>query len=464
MIPVVLSGGSGTRLWPVSRTKYPKQFNQLFDETLQTMTLKRLSQLGAPVIVTSKTLRDFTEKKAQEAGIKNVQVIYEPQPLNTAPAIAVLCRVLELQGKAQEVVGVFPADHLIGNETEFLSAVSLAEQSASRGKVVTLGLKPDRPETGYGYIQIATKPVSFNQKLSSFEVIRFHEKPALEVAQKFLAAGTYFWNAGIFIAPVYVLIEHFKRFQPQIWAGVSLLKPDLSNIAEIYENLPSVSIDYAIMEKLGEGELLCVPCNPEWSDVGSWDAVADVYESTGRGSPDSIQVDSKNNFLIPQGDKKYAFVGAEDLIVVDTQDALLIVKRGHSQDVKTVVDRLKAQKSTLVHEHPFEERPWGRFDVLSEDFANFKSKVIRVNPGAQLSYQSHTKREEHWIIVAGEGIVVLNEKEIPVRKGSYVHIPVGAKHRLRNSGTVELEMVEVQLGSYFGEDDITRYQDDYKRV
>jgi mannose-1-phosphate guanylyltransferase/mannose-1-phosphate guanylyltransferase/mannose-6-phosphate isomerase len=427
------------------------------------MTLKRLGQLGEPLIVTSVLLRDFTEKKALEVGIKKIQAIYEPTSRNTAPAIAVLCRLLEMQGKAQEIVGVFPADHLIHDEQEFMSAVSLAEQSAQRGKVVTLGLKPSRPETGYGYIQINTKPISFNQKLSSFEVVRFHEKPTLEAATQFLSEGTFYWNAGIFIAPVYLLIELFKRYQPQIWAGVSALKPDQSNLAEIYKHLPSVSVDYALMEKLGPGELLCVPCNPEWSDVGSWDAVADVHESQGRQDHSAIQVDSKNNFILPHNEKQYALVGVDDMIIVDTADALLVTKRGHSQDVKIVVDRLKAQKSNKVHEHVFEERPWGRFDILRDE-SGFKSKVIRVNPGAQLSYQSHKQREEHWIITRGEGVVVLDDKDIVVQKGSYVKIPLGAKHRLRNTGKTELEFVEVQLGTYFGEDDITRYQDDYNRL
>ena len=213
MIPVILSGGSGTRLWPVSRTKFPKQFNELFSESLQSTTLKRVGKLGKPMIITSQILRDFTEKKAKEAGFPNIDVIFEPYGRNTAPAIAVLCRLLELQGKAQTIVGIFPADHLIDNEDEFLSAIDLAQQSAQRGKVITLGLKPNRPETGYGYIQVATKPISFNQKLSSFEVVKFHEKPSLETAQQFMSQGSFYWNAGIFVFPVYLMIELFKRYQ-----------------------------------------------------------------------------------------------------------------------------------------------------------------------------------------------------------------------------------------------------------
>ena len=463
MIPVVLSGGSGTRLWPVSRAKFPKQFNELFEEPLQNLTLKRVGALGKPMIMTSIGLRDFTEKKALEAGFPQIDVVYEPMGRNTGPAVAVLCRILEQRGQAQEVVGVFPADHLVEDQEVFLSALDLAEKGAKSGKVVTLGLKPKFPETGFGYIQTGRLPVSYNTKLSSVSVVRFHEKPDLETAKQFLADGSYFWNAGIFVFQVALMIELFKKYQPQIWAAVSLLKNDLSNIKDVYEKLPSISLDYAIMEKLLGEELLCVPCDPGWSDVGSWDAVAQIYQRTGRSSGDPIEVDSKNNFVLPHPDKRYAFVGVDDLIVVDTEDALLISSKGKTQEVKTVVERLKKESPKLAQEHVFEERPWGRFEVL-RDRAHFKSKIIIVNPKSQISYQSHSKREEHWITVKGQGEVILNDKVIPIKVGSYVKIPLGAKHRVRNTSAESLEFIEVQVGTYFGEDDIVRYKDDYQRV
>lgn len=464
MIPVILSGGSGTRLWPVSRANYPKQFNELFDESLQSLTLKRLVGLGkAPMIVTSVSLRDFTKKKAAEAGFPNIEIIFEPYGRNTAPAVAVLCKLLELKGEASEIVGIFPADHLVQDQEIFLSALALAEQGARENKVVTLGLKPQFPETGYGYIQTQKLPHAYNSKLSSFSVIKFHEKPDSKTAENFLADGSFFWNAGIFVFQVQLMIQLIKKYQPQIWQGVDRLKADLSNIDSIYAELPSISLDYAIMEKLSGSELLCVPCDPGWSDVGSWDAVAEVYEKTGRERTNPIEVDSKNNFVLPTQNKTYALVGVDDLIVIDTEDALLISAKGHSQNVKTVVERIKTEAPKLAIQHVFEERPWGRFEVLREK-EHFKSKIIMVNPGAQISYQSHTKREEHWIIVRGSGEVILDEKVIPVEVGSYAKIPTGAKHRIRNTGTVPLEFVEVQLGSYFGEEDIVRYQDDYKRI
>lgn len=462
MIPVILSGGSGTRLWPVSRTKYPKQFCDLFDEPLQVSTLKRLAKFGVPWIVTSQTLRDFTEKNAKEAGFKELRFIYEPIGKNTAPAIAMLCKLLELEGKTNEVVGIFPADHLIEKEDVFSAALELAESSARENKIVTLGLKPTEPATGYGYIQTEKQPFNYNKQMSSFSVLKFHEKPSLELAKEFLSEGSYYWNAGIFIFPVKLMIEQFKKYQPQIWDVLAGLKADLSNLKEIYSAMPSVSIDYAIMEKLTSQELLCVPCNPKWSDVGSWDAVADVYEKMGKSRGNPIEVDSKNNFVLPKAGKKYAFVGVDDVIVVDTDDALLIAKRGETQNVKMVVDRLKGESSKLATEHTFEERPWGRFEIL-RDKEHFKSKVIRVDPKQQLSYQSHKSREEHWVIIKGQGEVVLDDQVIPVKAGSYVKIPLAAKHRMRNTGSNPLEFIEVQLGSYFGEDDITRYQDDYKR-
>ena len=427
-----------------------------------TLTLKRLSRFGDPIILTSQLLRDFTEKKAKEAGFPKVRVIYEPMGKNTAPAIALLCKIMELEGKAEEILGVFPADHLIQKQDVFSAALELAETSAREKRIVTLGLKPTEPATGFGYIQTEKQPYNYKKQVSSYSVLKFHEKPNVELAKEFLREGSYYWNAGIFIFPVKLMIEKFEKFQPQIWDSLSLLKKDLSNLKEIYNSLPSVSIDYAIMEKLSKDDLLCVPCNPGWSDVGSWDAVAEVYEKSGRSRGNPIEVNSSNNFVLPKADKRYAFLGVDDLIVVDTDDALLIAKKGETQDVKLIVDRLKTESPKLLSEHTFEERPWGRFEIL-RDKEHFKSKIIRVNPHQQISYQSHAKREEHWVIVKGVGEVILNDQTIPIRAGSYVKIPTGSKHRIRNTGSDPIEFVEVQLGSYFGEDDIVRYQDDYSR-
>lgn len=462
MIPVILSGGSGTRLWPVSREKYPKQFCELFDESLQTMTLRRLAPWGAPWIITGIHLQDFTEKKAKEAGVNPQLVAFEPEAKNTAAAVALACRMAELRGLQKEVMGVFPADHLVEKPEVFREAIDLAIAGAKTGRVATIGLKPTSPETGYGYIQTQNQPLPLSSQLSAFEVIRFHEKPTHEVAVKFLLEGSFFWNAGIFIFTVEKMIRLLQDYQPQLWAAISKVKEDLSNIKEVYHQVPSISIDYAILEKLTSKDLMCVPCNPGWSDVGSWDAVAGVWEQAGRSKVKSFDLDSKNNFILPYRDKTYASVGVDDVIVVDTEDVLLLVKRGHSQDVKTIVDRIRKEKPALSKSHVFEERPWGRFEILRDE-GHFKSKVIVVNPGGRISYQSHSKREEHWVIVRGSGEVIIDEKVTPVKAGTYIKIPLQAKHRIRNTSEEPLEFIEVQLGSYFGEDDITRYSDDYGR-
>lgn len=457
MIPVILSGGSGTRLWPVSRQQIPKQFCTIFEKPLQTLTLQRSLRLGKPWIVTSQTLRTLTELNLQENKATGVQVVYEPFGKNTAPAIAVLCKLLTLQNHSEEIVGIFPSDHLIAKEDIFLKVVEFASTVAKGNKVVTLGITPSYPETGYGYIQTQEKSFKEQNNLQAFSVIKFHEKPSLEKAKSFLAQGSFSWNAGIFVFKVSHMVSLFEKHQPEMWKLISLLKADCTNLEEIYSQLQSISIDYAIMEKLSDRELTCIPAEFGWSDVGSWDAVASLEKGH-----DILNVQSQNNFVFGDEDKHYSMIGLEDILVVDTKDALLLMKKGQSQDVRHVVEALTQQKSKLVKEHAYEYRPWGYFEIL-KDSANFKSKVIRVNPRAQISYQSHSKREEHWTITAGAGEVVLNDQVIPVKVGSHIHIPQGAKHRIRNNTDQMLEFVEVQLGSYFGEDDIVRYQDDYQR-
>ncbi|MCX7978074.1 MAG: mannose-1-phosphate guanylyltransferase/mannose-6-phosphate isomerase [Bdellovibrionaceae bacterium] len=460
MIPVVISGGSGTRLWPVSRATFPKQFCPVIGEqSLQTLTLKRCAHLGTPWVLTSQSLRVLTELEFKALGMDPSRILLEPVGKNTAPAAAFLLRVLTLRGEKDSVVGVFPSDHLIRDELAFLQAVAVAKALAQQGQVVTIGVRPNYPETGYGYIQTEKDHREFRR------VHKFHEKPSLEKAQEFIRAGGFYWNAGIFVFKVSRMAELFAQHQPRMWSLFEALKPDLSNLAEIYEKVNSISLDYAIMEKLGPSEMSCVPTDMGWSDVGSWDSVVEEFRALGKDSDGvkPILVKSENNFVRAPASKTVALVGVNDLIVVDTQDALLVVRKGTSQDLREVVERLNKSNSSVAREHPFERRPWGEFEVL-RDTEQFKSKVIRVNPHSQISYQSHSKREEHWIITRGQGEVVLNDEVIPVKSGSHLHIPIGAKHRIRNNSDSVLEFVEVQLGTYFGEDDIIRYQDDYKRV
>lgn len=457
MIPVILSGGSGTRLWPVSRQQMPKQFCDIFGQPLQTQTLKRCLQLGQPWIVTSKALQTLTELNLKENGAEAVHVVYEPTGRNTAPAIAVLCHLLKEQGLGNEIVGIFPSDHLVTKEKAFLDVVSFAKLVAGENRVVTLGITPSYPETGYGYIQTKAVSLKDHGAWKAYSVVKFHEKPDLQKAKEFVAQGSFSWNAGIFIFKVSHMISLFEKHQPELWKQISALKSDSSNLEDVYSKVQSISIDYAIMEKLSGEELACIPADFGWSDVGSWDAVASLQKGH-----EILNVKGQNNFVFGAQEKHYSMIGIEDVILVDTKDALMLVKKGSSQDVRHVVEALSQQKSSLVKEHVFEHRPWGYFEIL-RDTENFKSKVIRVNPHSQISYQSHAKREEHWTITKGAGEVVLNDEVIPVKAGTHIHIPLGAKHRIRNNTDAMLEFVEVQLGSYFGEDDIVRYQDDYQR-
>lgn len=448
MTPIVLSGGSGTRLWPLSRTKTPKQFCQFFDKTLQEMTLRRLMPLSTPWVITNSNLKDQTELQFRRIGLPLDHIVLEPVARNTAPAIALLCKIFELQNKTQEVVGVFPADHLIADEPAFLATLKKAETEALKGKVVTLGIKPDHPATGYGYIQT-----------EGSAVLRFCEKPDLATAEQFLKSGQYFWNAGIFVFQISTMIDLLKVHQKENWQTLSALTPDLSNIKELYAKLQSISIDYAVLEKLKSDKLSCVPCNAGWNDIGSWDAIAEIL--TNKDS-DVLEVQGKNNFVHTHDGKLYAFAGVNDLIVVDTKDALMITKKGESQKVKDVVDALKERRGIILQQQVDEERPWGGFEVFKDE-PQYKTKLITVTPGQQISYQSHNQREEHWLVVEGSGEIILDGKTIPVERGTYTKIPLKAKHRIRNTGKVDLKFVEVQIGSYFGEDDIIRYQDDYHR-
>ncbi len=462
MLPVVMSGGSGTRLWPVSRTKWPKQFCELFEESLQSLTLKRVSRLGNPWILTSESLKGLTEKKASELKLDKSRVIYEPQAKNTGPAIAFLCKYLQLQGLQNEIVGVFPADHLIEKEDEFIDALSLAIKEAQRGLIVTLGIQPHFPATGFGYIQTDKKESTKESGIESYKVSRFIEKPNIEKAKSLIKTKSCFWNAGIFVFQVEKMIKQFIEKAPDLWNSADGLKKDLSNLNEVYNQFRNISIDYAVIEKLTEDELRCIPCDIGWNDIGSWDAVAEL-QSPEKKNQSRIDYNSENNFLHPIADKSYAFVGIEDLIVVDTKDALLIAKKGQSQDVRIVVEKLKLASPKVISDHLFEERPWGDFEILKET-KKYKTKVIHVLPQSQFSYQSHNKREEHWLVTQGQGEVILNDEVIPIQTGAYVKIPMGSKHRIKNTGIESIEFIEVQLGTYFGEDDIIRYQDDYQRI
>jgi mannose-1-phosphate guanylyltransferase/mannose-6-phosphate isomerase len=462
-IPVIMSGGSGTRLWPVSRTKYPKQFCELLDKPLQTLTIERLQKYGSGILVTAERLKDLTEKDIIQNQLKIERVLYEPQGKNTAAAIALACKYLQLTGRQNEIAGVFSSDALILKQEEFEMSLSAAVKAAQDNFVVTLGIQPRSPETGFGYIQVKERAVNTNK---ATEVLKFHEKPTLDKAEAFLKDGHYFWNAGIFIFKISVMADLFAQHEPEIWNSINKLNADLSNLNDIYSELKNISIDYAIIEKLASTQLRCVPCDIGWSDVGSWDALVEVTEGlpfdgkTLKKQP--VQISAKSNAVFSQQNKRYSFVGCDDLIVVDTADALMVCKKNESQKVKDLVEAFKVSDEEVTTQHVFENRPWGRFEVL-HDTPYFKSKIIKVEPGQKLSYQSHNKRAEHWVMVRGEAVVTLDDKEHVVKQGQHIFIPQQSKHRIHNRSQSIVEFIEVQVGSYFGEDDIIRYQDDYGR-
>lgn len=459
MIPVILSGGSGTRLWPISRAQFPKQFCHFFDESLMLKTYRRVAPLGEPRFLTIRALQNLTQKSVPAASPNNF--IFEPFARNTAPAIALLCHILNLNNLSDQVVGIFPADHWIENDNRFLQVARLAEKLAEQNEIVTLGIQPTYPSTGYGYIAATEKVVLEQGALKALRVQGFHEKPDTLTAKKFLAAGNYFWNAGMFIFKVSRMVQEFKKHQSEMWTLITTIDRDLGNAEAVYEKIHAISIDYAIMEKLTN--LVTIPSEMGWNDVGSWEELAKLAEAAAREKPTTIQEHSQGISVFSALNKKYAVIGLEDIIIADTEDALLITRKGESQKVKAVVERLAKTHDPSVQSHKNEIRPWGRFDILA-DAENFKAKVITVDSKAQISYQSHAKRSEHWIVVSGNGEVVLNDETIAVAPGKYVFIPQGSKHRIRNTGVIPLQFVEVQLGSYFGEDDIVRYHDDYKRL
>jgi mannose-1-phosphate guanylyltransferase/mannose-6-phosphate isomerase len=465
MIPVILSGGSGTRLWPVSRASYPKQFCEFYDGSFLDNTIRRLKALGDVHILTTQNMNSLTQRAVKREGLNPKGIILEPMGKNTGPAVALLCHILESRGQADQIVGVFPSDHLIADEEVFQNAVKLAEQVARQGVIVTLGVQPHAPSTGYGYIEVGDKSVAAAGDLKALEVKGFREKPNVKTAREYVDSGNYFWNAGMFVFKVAPMIQHFKTLHPQMWQKITKIDPDMKNAEYNYAMVDSISLDYAIMEKVKQQA--CVPCDMGWSDVGSWDEVARLAEESSqmhtRSKAQVFNQDSENNYVYTVSNKVVGLVDVTDVIVIDTPDALLLVHKNSSQKVKELVDSMREAGQTEATDHPFETRPWGHFEILADE-SDFKSKKIIIDPGSQLSYQSHARRAEHWVVISGEGEVTLNEKKIQMLPGQSIHIPVGAKHRIRNPGQQPLIFVEVQTGSYFGEDDIVRYLDDYNRV
>jgi mannose-1-phosphate guanylyltransferase/mannose-6-phosphate isomerase len=475
LTPVILSGGAGTRLWPLSRELYPKQLLALTGErTMLQQTALRLSGLAAaaPVVVCNDAHRFLVAEQLRQLRIEPRAVVLEPFGRNTAPAIALAAHAaLKMssaeQGDDPELL-VLPADHVIKDIAAFQKAVRVALPSVQEGKLVTFGIVPSAPETGYGYIQRG-EAGSADGVSGVYRIARFVEKPSLERAQQFLQSGDYLWNSGMFMFRAGRYLQELERFAPQIArfcrSAFESSKSDLDFTridAKAFEQCPSDSIDYAVMEKTSEA--IVVPLDAGWSDVGSWSALheacdADAHGNVSRG--DVIAEDSQGCYLYSES-RLVAAVGLREHVVVETKDAVLVAPKDRVQDVKKLVSRLKeaGRYEHSLHREVF--RPWGSYDSI-ENGERFQVKRLKVKPGATLSLQMHHHRAEHWIVVSGTARVTRGEEVFLLEENQSTYIPIGVRHRIENPGMIPLHIIEVQSGSYLGEDDIVRFDDRYGR-
>jgi len=440
MTNIILCGGSGTRLWPISRTLMPKQFVKLFEQkSLFQLTVERNSKLCNKQLIVSNSEQYFLAlDQLEELGKTNNKYLLEPVGRNTAPAIALACMVL----KPEEIVLVTPSDHLIKNEEEYSKVLTQAKELAEQNNLVTFGITPTFAETGFGYIEA-----------DNLDVKAFHEKPDAITAQSYLEAGSYYWNSGMFMFKAGVFLEELQKYSPEIYENSlkALSKTKDDNLRRINHEdmmrIPEDSIDYAVMER--SKIVKVIASDIDWSDVGSFDALADELPN-----------DENNNLII--SDKLVRTIDIKDSIIVDTGDALLISKKGSSQEVKNIVNQLKKENSELPNIHLKGYRPWGTYTVL-EDTIGYKIKKIEVKPSKRLSLQRHKYRNEHWVVVSGEATVTINDKIFTLHQNESTYIKAGDIHRLSNETSEPLIIIEAQVGSYTGEDDIERLEDDYKR-
>jgi mannose-1-phosphate guanylyltransferase / mannose-6-phosphate isomerase len=467
LIPIILSGGAGTRLWPVSREAYPKPFMRIGDgKSLLTQTHERalaVSGNTAPLIVTN---RDYYFLSRDELAPQDVkpQYLLEPTGRNTAPAIALAALWAQKQNKDACML-VMPADHLIKDTPTFYTAVRHAEALAQDGFLVLFGVKPTAPETGFGYIEMGDQ-VSQHANV----VRRFVEKPDSATASQYLAQGNYVWNSGMFCFKASSILAAFETFNPALLETARMVfqrttaEGDKLELPPNFSDLENISIDYAVMEKAKN--IAVIPGDFDWSDIGAWSAVADASPADEEGNTSNnaqtIVIDSRNTHIETK-DRLVAVIGLDNLLIIDTPDALLVADKSKSQEVRQVVSRLKASGHEAHKTHRTVSRPWGTYTVLEEGLG-FKIKRIVVKPKASLSLQMHHHRSEHWIVVSGTAEVVNGDQTVSLQSNESTYIPAGNKHRLTNTGEAELALIEVQCGSYLGEDDIVRFEDIYGRV
>lgn len=468
LIPVILCGGAGSRLWPVSRETHPKPFIRLEDgqSLLQKAFLRGacLPDVTEILTVTNRELFFKTEDEFREVNEAGTPTSFLLEPFGRNTAAAVAAAALYVAAKTPDAtLLVLAADHLIADQTAFKEAVDRAIALADQGNLVTFGIQPDAPETGYGYIEAEGNTVK-----------RFIEKPDAKTAQAYVDSGNFYWNSGMFCFKAGVMLEQMQLHCPDILAAVRACLAKSRTLEgkgfsqseldpESFANVPDNSIDYAVMEK--SAKVAVVPCDIGWSDIGSWSALGDLTEADSKGNRiqgEALLYDTSNCY-IQSGERIVGVVGLENLIIIDTPDALLVADRARVQDVKHVYAQLKAQGHDAYKLHRTVHRPWGSYTVLEEG-SRFKIKRIEVKPGASLSLQMHHHRSEHWIVVSGMARVVNGDKELFVNTNESTYIPAGHQHRLENPGVLDLVMIEVQSGEYLGEDDIVRFQDNYGRA
>lgn len=463
LVPVVMAGGFGSRLWPMSRSHYPKQFLSLTHEhSLLQQTLLRLDGLACrePLLICNEEHRFLVAEQMRQLGMAS-QIILEPFGRNTAPAIA-LAALQSLKAKPEQdpVLLVLAADHLIKNTTVFQGCIEQAVPLAAENKLVTFGISPTAPETGYGYIQTGDYLADY----SAYNIHSFAEKPSQATAERYLAEGNYYWNSGIFMFKASVYLQQLEQHRPDILAAVSQAfdkaEQDLSFIridAALFADCPSESIDVALMEKTASAVML--PMQAEWNDVGSWSALWQVSDKDASGNvlQGDVVTENTQRCYINAGSRLVATIGVRDLVVVDTKDALLIAARNEVQQVKKIVEQLqqKGRQELLHHREVY--RPWGMHDHIAEG-ARYHVKKVRVDPGKKTSLQRHYHRAEHWIVVSGTAIVYRGDEQHTVTENESIYIPVGVEHAFENPGKLALEIIEVRTGSYLAEDDIVRNQ------
>ncbi|MBT3144130.1 mannose-1-phosphate guanylyltransferase/mannose-6-phosphate isomerase [Neptunomonas phycophila] len=465
MLPIILSGGSGTRLWPMSRSSFPKQFLSLnSNQTMLQETVLRLGNVEEVAVICNEDHRFLVAEQMRSIHQK-CSILLEPVGRNTAPAIAIAAIEAAKAGKENEALLVLSSDHVIKDTDAFKKAISAAEPLVAEGNLVTFGIVPNKPEVGYGYIKAGSSVGEYG-----FAVAEFVEKPNAETAQEYLDSGSYYWNSGMFMFTAKRYLEELKAYRPDILAAceaaMAETQSDLDFVRvdkDAFTNCPDESVDYAVMEKTDKA--VVIPLDAGWSDVGSWSALWEIKDKDINGNvfEGDVIAHSTNNSMVVSNERLVATLGVDDLIIVDTKDALMVAHKDAIQDVKQLVNSIKdaGREEHKVHREVY--RPWGKYDSI-DNGARYQVKRITVKPGEKLSVQMHHHRAEHWIVVSGTASVTCGENTFLLSENQSTYIPLGEVHCLENPGKVELELIEVQSGSYLGEDDIVRFVDQYGRA